>query len=184
MKIICLTSPYIEAVFKDILEAKQPESVNNGYTAVICDIDLHPEPPPEAITISARKLAHFKKPVRIADLLQAVSTQAEIIRKNQPIKIFGIINYSESRNRLSSPKPIDAAQLTEKEGELLKFLLTNPEGANKSRILEQVWGLTHNVETSTLETHTAWLRKKLEDTSEGMVTIECLEGKYRLIRKN
>lgn len=54
-------------------------------------------------------------------------------------------------------------QLTEKETAIILFLLDQPDNkSNKVEMLSQIWGVTEDTETKTLESHIYRLRQKLE----------------------
>ncbi len=61
-------------------------------------------------------------------------------------------------------------RLTTREFELLWFLITHrPRVVSRERILERVWGLSHEVETRTVDVHIRALRRKL--TAEVVETV-------------
>jgi DNA-binding response OmpR family regulator len=61
-------------------------------------------------------------------------------------------------------------RLTAREFELLWFLITHrPRVVSRERILERVWGLSHEVETRTVDVHIRALRRKL--TAEVVETV-------------
>lgn len=73
------------------------------------------------------------------------------------------------------------SSLTEKECSLLKYLAQmHPVPVNRDSLLEQVWGVTSNVDTHTLETHIYRLRAKLTELSPRPCDIITVAGSYAL----
>ena len=75
----------------------------------------------------------------------------------------------------------DKSDLSDREVELLRYLLANPERpVSRDEILRHVWGIDpHKIETRTVDMHIAHLRKKLHDSDQSL--LETVRGKgYRL----
>jgi len=67
-------------------------------------------------------------------------------------KFQRMIFYNEKKKQLL---------LTEKECEILEYLLKEKKFIKKKDLLENVWGFNSKVKTRTLETHVYRLRKKI-----------------------
>jgi DNA-binding response OmpR family regulator len=78
--------------------------------------------------------------------------------------------------------PVSAAvTLTEKESDLLRALAAaQPASIRREALLTDVWGMSGDVDTHTLETHIYRLRSKLAQLSPGPVDILTEDGAYRL----
>ena len=75
--------------------------------------------------------------------------------------------------------------LTEKECDLLKHLLqAHPASVRREALLEQVWGMVHEMDTHTLETHIYRLRAKLESLKPPPGDIITDSGAYRFVTKD
>jgi DNA-binding response OmpR family regulator len=72
-------------------------------------------------------------------------------------------------------------EMTNREYELLKFLMTHPGIAfNRDDLLSRVWGYDYAGETRTVDVHIRQLRRKLEEESGDEALIETVRGRgYR-----
>ncbi len=59
----------------------------------------------------------------------------------------------------------DIINLTQKETEILCYLINNPGSLNKKKLLQDIWGYSKEIDTNTLETHLYNIRVKLGDSS-------------------
>ena len=72
--------------------------------------------------------------------------------------------------------------LTEKESALLCALKRGaPTAIARETLLAQVWGITHEIDTHTLETHIYRLRSKLGACTPCPCDIETIGGAYRIV---
>ncbi len=71
-------------------------------------------------------------------------------------------------------------RLTEKETNILKFLLANAGTVPRDILLHEVWGYNPAVATHTLETHIYRLRKKIEQDPTNAQILLTEGGGYRL----
>tara|TARA_Y100000022_G_C13098417_1_gene305630 strand:- start:6 stop:692 length:687 start_codon:yes stop_codon:yes gene_type:complete len=79
------------------------------------------------------------------------------------IKITHDLIFRPETKILLNKKKNMIINLTEKESELLNFILENKESVlKKDEILTNVWGITERINTHTLETHIYSLKKKLD----------------------
>lgn len=75
-----------------------------------------------------------------------------------------------------------SVSFTEKECELLTVLIqAHPEALARETLLAKVWGMRHDVDTHTLETHIYRLRQKLEGAHPTPGDILTEGGAYRII---
>lgn len=149
---------------------------------IVCDM-LHPKALPET---PARILSLVTKstpngitcPVRPAQLLRQLTAQ------NSPpqIAIGGGWNVDFLGRNLTHPNA-PAVALTEKECALLKTLATaHPAALGRDALLTEVWGITSDIDTHTLETHIYRLRSKLGGLSPAAGDIVTEAGAYRLAK--
>lgn len=76
---------------------------------------------------------------------------------------------------------LPATPLTEKESALLAMLVgTRPTAIGREQLLADVWGITSDIDTHTLETHIYRLRHKLSELSPSPCDIVTEEGAYRV----
>ena len=71
------------------------------------------------------------------------------------------------------------AQISEREGAILRYLAESPDRAvSRRELLERVWGLdTRGLETRTVDMHIARLRDKFGDASEAARIVVTVRGK-------
>ena len=71
-------------------------------------------------------------------------------------------SYSFQLNSIYTDK--NSLYLTDKENEIFKFLINNPNSTfNKKQLLSHVWRYNEDIDTHTLETHIYTLRKKIKE---------------------
>lgn len=102
----------------------------------------------------------LSKPMRLAELNNILIG----IRDNYHTKIYNMINHSilidELQMRAISNS--EATKLTEREFQIIKLLLNNPDHTySKAEILQHIWGYSDNIQTHTLESHIYNLKNKL-----------------------
>lgn len=110
------------------------------------------------ITISSTLPADIIKPFYIRDLIQLI----ELKYRTNIYNISG--NIFNPRTRIISNKNGKILRLTEKESNLIEYLLSNQQSAvSKKKLLQIIWGYHADLETTTVETHIYRLRQKLAD---------------------
>jgi two-component system, OmpR family, alkaline phosphatase synthesis response regulator PhoP len=92
---------------------------------------------------------------------------------------FRDIVLDDARHRVF--KAGQEVEMTNREYELLKFLMTHPGIAfNRDDLLSRVWGYDYAGETRTVDVHIRQLRRKLEDEGSSEALIETVRGRgYR-----
>tara|TARA_Y100001954_G_scaffold226007_1_gene267323 strand:- start:368 stop:1045 length:678 start_codon:yes stop_codon:yes gene_type:complete len=117
-----------------------------------------------SVPIENTEKQHFiEKPFRIENFyktifttLAKISNSKDINHKIGPFTFFPLKKFII----LDDNKKIE---LTEKEVDILKCLISSGEkGADRDKLLRQVWNYSSDVTTHTLETHIYRLRQKLE----------------------
>jgi DNA-binding response OmpR family regulator len=75
--------------------------------------------------------------------------------------------------------------LAGKELQLLRYLVDNRERVvPREEIMREVWEYASGASSRTIDTHVAWLRKKLEDNTQPPSRIRTIRGKgYRFIAR-
>lgn len=124
------------------------------------------------------------KPFSARELLARVDAVLRRASERRPLneehEIIGrVINLTSLEIRYRDEK----TDLSEREVELLRYLLSNPgRPVPRDEILRHVWGINPNkIETRTVDMHIAHLRKKLYDFDQTL--LETVRGKgYRLHR--
>ncbi len=115
---------------------------------------------------------YLTKPFGIMELISRVKALLRRTSKEQTEKtiILGEIKLDEEKHRVEVNG--ENCELTYKEYELLKLLMTNA-GVVTSRedILDKVWGTDFEGESRTLDMHIKTLRQKLQDSGRMIRTI-------------
>ena len=115
--------------------------------------------------------------VIIIDKQGVIQVNDEVIAKPFAIaQLIKVINNLLAQNRSSSCKIGDyeffpalnivirneeVISLTDKESELLAYLIRVGDFVHKNELLQQIWGYKNEIETKTLETHIYKLKQKL-----------------------
>jgi hypothetical protein len=170
-------------------------SKNSDFSAVLADhaerelgIKAHCVPTPEKAkeleaklivaeqalpgTWKAPVMVFSEKPLRLQTMLEKI--QAQLAREELPIgdALFSV----QQKTITSGAKHIS---LTDKETQLLLLLLKNKDGVEREKLLKDVWGVTSELESHTLETHIYRLRAKLKEAGVSAI-IAASPGRYVL----
>lgn len=115
---------------------------------------------------------YLTKPFGIMELISRVKALLRRTNKEQAEKLISIgeVCLDEEKHRVTVSG--EGCELTYKEYELLKLLMTNA-GIVTSRedILEKVWGTNFEGESRTLDMHIKTLRQKLKDSGSMIKTV-------------
>ena len=103
---------------------------------------------------------YLKKPFMINKLLLILSKPKKKLKKKNFYLKKGLIFKKFQRKILCNIRKKELI-LTEKESEILEYLLTEKKFIKKIDLLENIWGFNNQVKTRTLETHIYRLRKKI-----------------------
>ena len=104
----------------------------------------------------------IKKPISINKLLLLLANfkKKNVITK----KIFDLKNglvFKKLQRKLLSKIKKKEINLTEKECDILNYLIKEKKLIKKTDLLKNIWGFNNKVKTRTLETHIYRLRKKI-----------------------
>jgi DNA-binding response OmpR family regulator len=113
-----------------------------------------------------------QKPLRLQEVLSYLAQKRVI----EDISI-GAARFSPQLKSLTQGEK--NILLTDKESQLLLALIKNKSGVEKEMLLKDVWGVTSELESHTLETHVYRLRAKLKEVGVA-ATIAAAPGKYVL----
>lgn len=113
-----------------------------------------------------------QKPVRLQDVLKKIESQ--LAKEEWQL---GDALFSAQQKEIVNGKKTVA--LTDKEAQLLLLLLKHKSGVGKDTLLKDVWGVSSELESHTLETHVYRLRAKLKD-ADVSATITASPGMYAL----
>ena len=124
---------------------------------------------------------YLKKPLAINKLLLILSR----FKKNKLVekKKFNLKNglvFEKFQRKLLSIKKKKELILTEKESEILEYLLKEKKFIKKRDLLKNIWGFNSKVKTRTLETHIYRLRKKINKNFGVNKFINVKDNSYKL----
>lgn len=114
---------------------------------------------------------YIKKPFSIMELISRVKS---LLRRTEPdeeklLVLDDLVVNKDKREVLVGEEKIE---LTYKEFEILQYLLTNKSIVlTRDNIMENVWGLTFDIESRTLDMHIKTLRQKLGDYGNRIRTV-------------
>jgi hypothetical protein len=151
----------------DVRVFDAPEKIKILETQLI----ITTEPLPEKMSVPI--LVVDQKPVRLQELLEKIQNQLA----KEEFALGDALFSVQQKTIVNGKKTIS---LTDKETQLLLLLLKNKAGAAKDVLLKEVWGVSNELESHTLETHVYRLRAKLKEAGV-RATIEASPGIYRLI---
>ncbi len=125
---------------------------------------------------------YIKKPFQFEELLARVRVQLRTKEGEQTILKLDNIEMNLGTHRVySNAKEII---LTQKEFSLLEFLIRNKgKVCSRTKIIEHVWDIHFDTDTSVIDVYINFLRKKLDDGS-GKSFIHTIRGVGYIVREN
>jgi two-component system copper resistance phosphate regulon response regulator CusR len=117
---------------------------------------------------------YIKKPFKFEELLARIRVQLRTKNGEQTVLHLGDIEMNLDTHRvIRNSKEIE---LTQKEFALLEFLIRNKgKVCTRTRIIEHVWDIHFDSDTSVIDVYINFLRKKL-DTGESKNLIHTIRG--------
>lgn len=117
---------------------------------------------------------YIKKPFKFEELLARIRVQLRTRNGEQTVLHLGDIEMNLDTHRvIRNSKEIE---LTQKEFALLEFLIRNKgKVCTRTRIIEHVWDIHFDSDTSVIDVYINFLRKKL-DTGESKNLIHTIRG--------
>ena len=113
--------------------------------------------------IADKNLLNFKElPLSLNKVFDLINIQLIKLRFNQQSKI-NIKGYELNLNSKFFSKNTLVLKLTEKEIEIILYLIKKKEKHDVSDLQKNIWSYSLNIETHTVETHVYRLRKKIRD---------------------
>ena len=116
---------------------------------------------------------HITKPFGVMELISRVKAMLRRSQKSQEKdKVLKLGNIVLDREKHSVTVGKEAVELTYKEYELLKLLMTNAGiVTTRELILDRVWGIDFEGESRTLDMHIKTLRQKLKEEGSLIKTV-------------
>ena len=124
---------------------------------------------------------YMKRPFRFIELVEVLHSMAERLKnKKEEIFFLGYLSFIIPDRKLIY-KDKTVVELTEKESDIIVSLFNSfDRGITKEEVMSQVWMLSPNIETHTLETHLFRLRKKIRENLFLKNLIVNKQGRYYL----
>jgi DNA-binding response OmpR family regulator len=131
---------------------------------------------------------YLTKPFSLGEFLLRVKGMLRRSQWYRPAKSGEIVAFGGNRvnlAELTAETPRGAVTLTELEGRMLAaFLAAEGRVLTRSELLEQVWGMTADTETRTLDNFVVRLRKHFEEDSTNPRHFQTVRGRgYRFVRE-
>jgi DNA-binding response OmpR family regulator len=124
---------------------------------------------------------HLKKPFMVNKLLFILSkSKIKKLNKKKIINLKNGLIFKKFQRKLFFLKKKIGLTLTEKESEILEYLLKEKKFIKKKVLLENIWGFNSKVKTRTLETHIYRLRKKIRKNFGIKKFISVKDNSYKI----
>ena len=124
---------------------------------------------------------HLKKPFMVNKLLFILSkSKIKKLNKKKNINLKNGLIFKKFQRKLFFLKKKIELTLTEKESEILEYLLKEKKFIKKKVLLENIWGFNSKVKTRTLETHIYRLRKKIRKNFGIKKFISVKDNSYKI----
>lgn len=115
---------------------------------------------------------YMTKPFGIMELVSRVKALLRRTTKPEPENVLAIGELILDEEKHQVLVSGEAVELTYKEYELLKFLMTNKNIVlSRDKIMERVWGFDYEGESRTVDMHIKTLRQKLKDKGSMIKTV-------------
>jgi len=124
---------------------------------------------------------YLKKPFIFNKLLFILSKTKKKLNKKKYFNLKNGLIFKKFQRKISSVKKEIELILTEKECEILEYLLKEKKFIKKKDLLKNIWGFNSKVKTRTLETHIYRLRKKITKNFGIKKFIRVKDNSYKLI---
>ena len=124
---------------------------------------------------------YIKKPFEFEELLARIRVQLRTKEGEQSVLTFDDIKLDLNTHQVFND--FKEISLTQKEFALLEFLIRNKNKVcTRTRIIEHVWDIHFDADTSVIDVYVNFLRKKL-DSKEGKSFIQTVRGVGYIIKE-
>ncbi len=124
---------------------------------------------------------YIKKPFEFEELLARIRVQLRNKNRNDDSLIAGILNINPVTHQVFCAST--EITLTPKEFSLLEYLVRNKDRVcTRSRIIEHVWDIHFDSDTSVIDVYITFLRRKLEAAGCGNI-IQTIRGVGYIVRE-
>jgi DNA-binding response OmpR family regulator len=132
---------------------------------------------------------YMTKPFGVKELLARINARlrrADTYTKTGPIDklTLGPVDINLKESYVKKPD-VDPIQLTTREVELIRFLVTRTnEPISRDELLEKVWRYEHSTNTRTVDVHISKLRAKIEISPDDPKYLVTLHGVGYMLKSN
>ncbi len=124
---------------------------------------------------------YIKKPFEFEELLARIRVQLRTKEGEQSVLTFNEIKLDLNTHQVF--KASEEITLTQKEFSLLEFLIRNKNKiCTRTRIIEHVWDIHFDADTSVIDVYINFLRKKL-DSGNGKSFVQTVRGVGYIIKE-
>ncbi|TLU81893.1 MAG: response regulator transcription factor [Chlorobium sp.] len=124
---------------------------------------------------------YIKKPFEFEELLARIRVQLRTKNKADDSLSAGIVSINPATHQVFSGS--QEITLTPKEFALLEYLIRNKDRVcTRSRIIEHVWDIHFDSDTSVIDVYITFLRKKLDAAGSGNL-IQTIRGVGYIVRE-
>lgn len=109
------------------------------------------------------------KPFGVLELMSRIQARLRRVKK---VDVLTFNEITLNKDKYEVRVEDELIELTNKEFELLEYLMKNPEIViNREKLLEKIWGYNFEGESRTLDIHISTLRKNLKSASKYVQTV-------------
>ena len=163
---------------QDFIKAKESLKLNNSNFIIIVNKEIQKLSIDEKIP-NKNIFIIDKLPLRIEKLIYKLNIQ--LIKQHYNIQSKIIIKeYTLDLNKRIITKQFTELKLTEKEVDIIIFLLKRETAQSISNLQEEVWKYSAGLETHTVETHVYRLRKKFFEKFKDNNFIVSVNNAYKI----
>ena len=163
---------------QDFIKAKESLKLNNSNFIIIVNKEIQKLSIDEKIP-NKNIFIIDKLPLRIEKLIYKLNIQ--LIKQHYNIQSKIIVKeYTLDLNKRIITKQFTELKLTEKEVDIIIFLLKRETAQSISNLQEEVWKYSAGLETHTVETHVYRLRKKFFEKFKDNNFIVSVNNAYKI----
>jgi len=115
---------------------------------------------------------YLSKPISIISLFDRIELLLNNIQSDNAVRFGTYYDFYYDLKMVTNIITNESFYLTEKEVNIIKYLLEAKEEVTKSELLKSIWNHSSDLDTHTVETHIYRLRQKFNSNEEVILTNE------------